>query len=454
MGTTVPKLPVTESTPRARKPSGGVARIVVTQGQSAGNALVLRKARATVGRHPTNDLVIADPTVSATHLELERRDEGRLVVRDLHTTNGTFMGPHRLIEIEVGPGALIRMGDTHLRVELDDRAEPERGSANTRFGGLVGTSPEMLELFAALERIAPTPLTLLAQGETGTGKEELARAVHQASMRKTGPFVVLDAATIPSTLAESVLFGHERGAFTGADARHVGTFERAHLGTLFLDEIGELPLDLQPKLLRVLESRTISRVGGNESIPVDFRLIAATHRDLAVLVEQRLFREDLFFRLAEARVILPPLRARVGDIGLLADHFLQEIGSEGTSLTITPEALASLEAKPWPGNVRELRNAIARAAALCQDGVITAQDLAGEGFGFRGSPAERDVLDLAGTFTEAKNRAVERFEKAYLDALIRRCGGNLSKASRQADIARNHLRALLKKRGLYDPGDT
>jgi DNA-binding NtrC family response regulator len=213
-------------------------------------------------------------------------------------------------------------------------------------------------------------------------------------------------------------------------------------------------MDLQPKLLRVLESRTFSRVGGHEIIPVDFRLIAATHRDLRAEIEAHRFREDLYFRLAEARVFLPPLRARPADIPLLARHFLEELFTSERPLSITEEALRSLTLRKWPGNVRELRNVIARAAALCQDSTITENDLAGEGFGFRGSEAEREPLDLQGTFAEAKARAIDRFERAYLDALVRRCGGNLSKASRQADVARNHLRALLKKRGLYDPGDT
>jgi DNA-binding NtrC family response regulator len=448
-----PKLPATEAAPRPRRPGGGVPRLVVTQGPSAGKTLLLTRARATVGRHSTNDLVIGDPRVSSAHLELERREEGRLLVRDTATTNGTWIGAHRVLEAEVGPGTLLKLGDSSIRVELDDRAEPEKGSEAARFGGLIGASPEMRELFATLERIAPTPLAVLAQGETGTGKEELARAVHAHSTRKGGPFVVLDAANIPGTLAESVLFGHERGSFTGADARHVGAFERAHGGTLFLDEVGELPLDLQPKLLRVLETRAISRVGGSEVVPVDFRLVAATHRDLRAEIDAHRFREDLFYRLAETRVVLPPLRARPADIPLLAQHFLSELGTP-EPLTMTPEAVQSLEARRWPGNVRELRNVVARAAALCADGVIGESDLAGEGFGFRGSVAERDPLDLAGTFAEAKGRAVERFEAAYLEALLRRCSGNLSKASRQADIARNHLRALLKKRGLYDPGDT
>lgn len=448
------KLPTTEVGTRPTRSGGGVARLVVTQGASAGKMLLVTRARVTVGRHSTNDLVLADAKVSATHVELERRSEGRLLVRDVGTTNGTWLGPHRIIEGEVGPGALLRMGDTLLRVEVDDRAEPERGSETARFGGLIGTSVEMRELFATLDRIARSSLTVLAQGETGTGKEELARAIHGASSRRDGPFVVLDAATIPPTLTESVLFGHERGAFTGADTRHIGTFERAHGGTLFVDEIGELPLDLQPKLLRVLESRSFSRVGGTDVIPVDIRLIAATHRDLRAEIDAHRFRDDLYFRLAEARVFLPPLRARPADIPILVQHFLHEISTPEQPIAISDDALQSLSERKWPGNVRELRNVIARAAALCQDGQITAQDLAGEGFGFRGSEAERNPLDLQGTFAEAKSRAIDRFERAYLDALVRRCGGNLSKASRQADLARNHLRALLKKRGLYDPGDT
>lgn len=448
------KLPTTEVGTRPTRSGGGIARVVVTQGASAGKMILVTRARVTIGRHATNDLVLADAKVSATHVELERRPEGRLLVRDVGTTNGTWLGPHRLIEGEVGPGALLRMGDTLLRVEVDDRAEPERASDAARFGGLIGTSVEMRELFATLDRIARSPLTVLAQGETGTGKEELARAIHAASSRRDGPFVVLDAATIPPTLTESVLFGHERGAFTGADVRHIGTFERAHGGTLFVDEIGELPLDLQPKLLRVLESRSFSRVGGTEIIPVDIRLIAATHRDLRAEIDAHRFRDDLYFRLAEARVFLPPLRARPADIPVLVQHFLEEISTPEHTVTISEDALQSLSLRKWPGNIRELRNVIARAAALCQDGQITVKDLAGEGFGFRGSEAERDPLDLQGTFAEAKSRAIDRFERAYLDALVRRCGGNLSKASRQADLARNHLRALLKKRGLYDPGDT
>jgi DNA-binding NtrC family response regulator len=407
-----------------------------------------------VGRHPTNDLVVEDPRVSGMHLELERRDEGRVVARDAGTTNGTWIGPHRIFEAELGPGALVRIGDSAVRLEIDDRAEPEKGSAEVRFGGLLGASAEMRELFASLERLAPTQLTMLVQGESGTGKQELARAVHTASPRAQGPFVSLDAAEMPATMAESVLFGHEPGAFPGADTRHVGVFEQASGGTLFLDGVGELPPAIQPRVLRALESRTITRMGGHEAFTVDVRLVASTARDLRADIEAHRFREDLFYRLAEARVFLPPLRARPADLPILARHFLDLLGTAERPLSMTPEALVSLGSRRWPGNVRELRNVIARAAALCQGDVITEADVAGEGFGFRGSVAEREALDLAGTFAEAKAHAIERFEQAYLAALLRRCGGNLSKASRQADIARNHLRALLKKRGLYDPGDT
>jgi DNA-binding NtrC family response regulator len=447
-------LPATQSIPRDVRPSAGVPRLVVTQGQSAGKALLLTRARATVGRHPTSDLVLDDPKVSATHLELVRREQGRVMVRDVGATNGTWLGAQRVYSCELGPGALLRLGDSALRVELDDRASPEKGSDASRFGDLVGASPEMRELFAALEEVAPTERALLAQGEAGTGKEELARAVHAASPRREGPLVMLDAANLPADLAISVLFGHEQGAFEGADEVHVGVLERAHGGTLFVDEIGALSPELQDKLLAVLTAREIVRLGGSAKIPIDVRLIAATTRDLRAEIDAGRFREALFDRIAEARVVLPPLRSRKLDIPLLARHLVGGMGGAEGSVSITPEAEERLSELRWPGNVRELRNVLSRAAALCQGGVITAADVAGEGFGFRGSAAERDALDLAGTFAEAKGRAIERFEQAYLSALLRRCSGNLSKASRQADIARNHLRSLLKKRGLYDPGDT
>jgi DNA-binding NtrC family response regulator len=306
----------------------------------------------------------------------------------------------------------------------------------------------MRELFATLARIAPKNIGLLVQGETGTGKEEVARAIHARSPRAEKPFVVIDATALPETLAESLLFGHERGAFTGATDRRVGLFEAAHGGTVFLDEIGELPSALQAKFLRVLERQEFTRVGGNVPIKVDVRVIAATHRDLRNEIDTNRFREDLYFRLAQLRVVIPPLRDRLEDIPILCRKLLASIAGD-RDLLIEQAALVHLAAQPWPGNVRELRNVLARAAALCTDGVIKRSDVAGEGFGFRGTREERQALDLSGKFVEAKDRAIGRFESAYLSALMKRCNGNLSMASREADLARHHLRDLLKKRGLY-----
>ena len=253
-------------------------------------------------------------------------------------------------------------------------------------------------------------------------------------------------------IAESLLFGHEAGAFAGADERRAGVFENAAGGTLFIDELGEMPREVQALLLRAIEARHVTRVGGTEMVPVDVRLVSATHRDLRAEIEAGRFREDLFLRLGEARLLMPPLRARGEDVAPLVTHFLAELSTPERALSIAPEALKSLAARRFPGNVRELRSVVARAASLNESGVLGEADFAGEGFGFRGSAAEREPLDLAGTFADAKSRAIDRFERAYLDALVRRSGGNLSKASRDADVARNHLRALLKKRGLYEGG--
>jgi DNA-binding NtrC family response regulator len=427
-----------------------VGRFVVIEGPNRGAAFALLRPQATIGRHPTNDLVLEDPRVSAVHLELTRRPGAHVLLRDPGSTNGSWIGDNRVLETELAPGAVIRLGDTLLRLDIDPHALPLPTEAVSSFEGLIGTTPEMRELFAVLERVSAKPLSLLVQGDTGTGKEEVARAVHARSARAKAPLTVLDATTIPATLAESVLFGHERGAFTGADARHQGAFERAHGGTLFIDEVGELPLALQPKLLRVLERRELTRVGGKETVPIDVRVIAATHRDLRLEIEAGRFREDLYFRLAQVRVMLPPLRERAEDIPELARHFLERAAEPGQSPAILEEdALAELKRRPFPGNVRELRNILVRAAALCEEGRIRLREIAGEGYGFRGSEAEKSPLDLSGTFSDAKGRAIERFEKAYLETLMRRCSGNLSRASREADIARHHLRDLLKKRGLY-----
>jgi DNA-binding NtrC family response regulator len=308
----------------------------------------------------------------------------------------------------------------------------------------------MRELFATLERVAAKPLSVLVQGETGTGKEEVARALHAQSGRASKPFVVIDATALPESLAESLLFGHERGAFTGADQRRAGFFEAADGGTLLIDEIGELPGALQAKFLRVLERQEVIRVGGQVPVKIDVRVIAATHRDLRHEIEGGRFREDLYYRISQVRVVVPPLRERPEDIPILNRSLLAAIETDlGGPVIIEPAAVDFLSAQPWPGNVRELKNVLARAVALSNDGIVRRSDVSGEGFGFRGTRIEREALDVSGTFASAKERAIERFEAAYLSALMKRCGGNVSQASREADLARHHLRELLRKRGLY-----
>ena len=429
--------------------TGAVPRLVASKGPGAGRALAMSSALATAGRHPTNDLVLNDSQVSGVHLELRRVGE-RVHVRDAGSTNGTWMGPHRISEAELAPGAEIIVGGTTLRVDLDDAASKATVSESGSFGELVGRSTEMLELFATLERIAPKLLAVLVQGETGTGKEEVARALHARSPRSGHAFVVIDATALPETLAESLLFGHEKGAFTGADQRRIGYFEAASGGTAFIDEIGELPAGLQAKFLRVLERQEVVRVGGNSPVKVDVRIVCATHRDLRHEIEAGRFREDLYYRIAQVRVLVPPLRDRTDDVPLLCQHLLASLaGQRSEPIALEQDAIDFLRTQPWPGNVRELRNVLARGSALAQDRVIRRADVAGEGFGFRGTRQEREALDLSGTFTAAKDRSIERFEAAYLAALMKRCGGNLSRAAREADVARHHLRDLLKKRGLY-----
>ena len=427
----------------------GIPRIIAVSGPGAGRALAMSSAQATAGRHPTNDLVLRDPQVSGVHLEF-RRVGDRVHLRDAGSTNGTFMGPHRLTEIELSAGAEIRVGATTLRFERDAAAVTASVSESSSFGELVGSGPVMLELFATLDRVASKALSILVQGETGTGKEEVARALHTRSPRAAEPFVVIDATALPETLAESLLFGHEKGAFTGAEQRRVGYFEAAHGGTIFIDEIGELPAVLQAKFLRVLERQEVVRVGGHAPVKIDVRVVCATHRDLRHEIEAGRFREDLYYRIAHVRVMLPPLRDRTEDVPILCERLLANLGGpRGAAPRIEPDALDFLRAQPWPGNVRELRNVLSRASALAQEGIIRRGDVAGEGFGFRGTRLERDALDVSGTFSESKERSVERFEAAYLAALMKRCGGNMSRAAREADLARHHLRDLLKKRGLY-----
>jgi len=435
----------TETNPAPVVATHAVPKLVATSGPSAGRAFAVTRATSTVGRHPTNDFVLDDPRLSGAHLELTRVGD-RVRVLDIGSTNGTWIGPHRVIDVELAAGAEITVGETVLRLGTDDSVAPPAPVApRDAFGELVGRSAVMRELFVTLERIAPKDLAVLVQGEIGSGKEAVARAIHAASTRAAGPFLVVDATSVSAQVAELLLFGQEKEAAGGAEARP-GVFEAASGGTVFIEEIGELTPALQATLLRVLERREVVRVGGTAPVPIDVRVLSSAKGDLRNAIDRGHFREELYLRLAQVRVFVPPLRQRLEDLPLLGAKLLSRTGAE---VQIDQEALDHLATLRWPGNVRELENAVLRAAALSQDGVIRRQDVAGEGEGFRGTGNENAALDLTGTFGDAKERAIERFERAYLALLMRRCQGNLSAAARQADVARHHLRDLLKKRGLY-----
>jgi transcriptional regulator with GAF, ATPase, and Fis domain len=457
------------------------AKLVVVGGSDQGKDIEIAKPRVTGGRSIISDLVVADKAVSGTHFEVSARDDGYRL-RDLNSRNGVFVGDVRIREVYLRPGTVFRIGHTSIQFQsLQDVVEIEL-SKKDRFDAMLGASPVMREIFAQLEKVAPSDLTCMITGETGTGKEMVARALHNASGRKSRPFVVLDCGSIPRELIESTLFGHEKGSFTGAVAQHVGCFEQANGGTIFLDEIGELDVGLQPKLLRVLEQREIKRVGGDRTHKVDVRVLAATNRDLREEVNRSTFREDLYFRLSVVHVELPPMRDRREDIPGLASHFLREVSARrGMTMTWSQDAMAALISHSWPGNVREMRNVVERAAALSDGPAITRADLV---FGREMGPsvvvshdlaqagaqaAQRAAAHLAGVelpphagpatfdpsllkaglgFKGAKQTVVDAFEVAYLAALMARNDGNITRSAQEAGLTRYHLRELLKRHGL------
>ena len=435
----------TEAIPGVVTQTTALPKLVAVGGPSAGRAFAVVRTSATVGRHPTNDFVIDDPRVSGAHLELTRVED-RVRARDVGSTNGTWLGAHRVLDVELAIGGELTIGDTLLRLDVDASAVAAPVLERESFGHFVGRSPAMRELFATLERISPKDLAVLIQGETGTGKEELARSIHSASPRMEKPFVVVDATALPEAIADAMLFGNEKAETGESTSVRIGLFESANGGTVFIDGVGDLSPTLQNKVLRLLERREIVRVGGEAPVPLDVRVLSSTRRDLRNAIDKDKFREDLYFRLAQVRVFVPPLRQRKEDLPLVCARLLARAGSDAM---IDVEALEHLASMPWPGNVRELDNALQRASAIARGGVIQRADVAGEGEGFRGTAGERAPLDLSGTFSEAKDRAIERFEKAYLTLLMRGSQGNLSAAARTADVARHHLRDLLKKRGLY-----
>jgi DNA-binding NtrC family response regulator len=424
-------------------------RLRVVSGPDQGKELTLEEGTSMVGTQADNDLVLTDSTVSRHHLEVRVRRDG-IEIRDLDTTNGTKHGGARVGSVVLTGAARLRLGKhTEMDVEPVDTSINLSDWQSDRFGDVLGTTPAMKRLFAMLNRAAPTDATVLLQGETGTGKEAIAEAVHNASRRAKGPFVVVDCGSIPHELLASELFGHARGAFTGATADKQGLIEAANGGTLFLDEIGELALDLQPQLLRALDRRQVRRVGETQAVDVDIRVVAATNRDLRAMVKAGQFREDLYYRLAVVATYVPPLRERKADIPALAAWFADRMGRGG--FTHSPALLDQLEQHEWPGNVRELRNVVERALSLGASSLAElgpdAPDVTPTSESKRTpAPPPADVLELP--FKEAKAALVESFERDYLVALLARHRGNISRAAAEAGIDRNYIHRLVKKYNL------
>ena len=394
-----------------------------------------------VGRDEGAQIRLSDPEVSAVHCELRAVNEG-VLVRDLGSTNGTFVGPIRMHEGVVTTKSEVLVGQTKITIEPTGKQRVDVGYAD-RFGDLVGSSPKMRRVFSVLEKVAKTPLSILILGETGTGKEVVAKSVHLSSERKDKPFVVLDCGSIPASLAESILFGHEKGSFTGATERKKGALAEADGGTLFLDELGELPIDLQPKLLRALAERQVKRVGGSAYEPFDVRVLAATRRDLAAEMNAGRFRSDLYFRIAQVRVELPPLRERLGDLPALVEEVCKRVGKPDAATTVLGWIEQRLGSYDWPGNVRELVNVAQVAATLADtpDAIDDVLTLA------RDSVADEPQRSQT-AFAEAKRGAIATFEREYFTQLARGAKGNVSEMARQSGMERHHVRAYLRKYGI------
>lgn len=415
-------------------------RLTVLAGPDAGKAHVVLKT-CIIGSHEDAGFLLSDPTVSRFHAELEPRGDG-IRVRDLDSTNGTFLGGARIQEATLEHNADLTMGKSIIRVTIDEHKMEPPDELNT-FGKVVGAAPSMKKLFGILERVATTESTVFLLGETGTGKEVLAQSIHQASRRHSRPFVVVDCGSVAANLIESELFGHVKGAFTGAIADRSGAFLEADGGTIFLDEIGELPLDMQPKLLRVLESGTIKRVGEDKYRRINVRVLAATHRNLEEELQTGRFRRDLYYRLAVVVVTVPPLRERIEDIPLLTTHFMRQMGRG--EFELPRGLLEGLREYQWPGNVRELRNVVERALAGAdiEPAPATARTAPPPA---AAESTSRELIELP--FKEAKERLVEDFTREYLTALLEKHQGNISQTARAAGIARNYVHRLVAKYGL------
>jgi DNA-binding NtrC family response regulator len=421
----------------------GRGRLLVVKGPDRGETITLEARPRTVGSGAGCDVHLSDPAISRRHLEIERGPEG-VVVRDLGSTNGSFVQGARFTELTLGFGTEVTIGKTVLKYVPEEEAIELAPSDEETFGSLLGRDPKLRKLFRLLADVAVTDATVLIEGETGTGKELFAEEIHRHSARKDGPFIVFDCGAVPDDLIESALFGHVKGAFTGAVSDRPGAFEQADGGTLFLDEIGELSPAVQPALLRALDKQAVRPVGGTAYAHASVRVVAATNRNLRAEVSARRFREDLYYRVAVVRMLVPPLRERPDDIPLLVEHFVRQFAGD-RSLEVERSDMERLRRHTWLGNVRELRNAIERACALSHGDRLELDEA-----------LDDRPLTTSGTinvdlpFKTAKAQVIDNFEREYMRILLKRHDGNLSAAARAAEVDRKHLRELLRKHGLRE----
>ncbi len=422
------------------------ARIAVVKGPDKGLSLEAAGRSLRVGTAADNDIVLRDDSVSRRHCEIELTECG-FRVRDIGSTNGIRVEGIRIYDASFTSPLKLVLGDTTLSIAPLSKTIDREQSSAAQFGDLIGASAKMRELFLDLERLAPTELSVLIEGETGTGKDVVAESLHRASSRAEEPYVVFDCSAVAPTLVESELFGHERGAFTGASNARPGVFEEAHGGTLFLDEIGELPKELQPKLLRALEKREVKRLGGRKPMAVDVRVVSATNRHLLTEVQRGAFREDLYYRVAAAHVLVPPLRERLDDLPLLVEHFLSLSKRELWAKDIPDHVWSMLRGHRWPGNVRELRNAVQRLLVSPELSLRT--DPRAQHSEAATAAAQVPSVRLTGEPLRVARRSMgDRFERDYVGELLARTAGNMSRAAGIAEVSRQMIQKLIKKHGL------
>jgi transcriptional regulator with GAF, ATPase, and Fis domain len=420
-----------------------LAKAFVASGPDKGKSIHVGTHPVILGSGTETDLVLVDRSISRRHAKLFRQGDV-VIIEDLGSTNGTFFKDVRVGQVHLPLGQEVRFGQIRVKLIPEEEALTLPPSTLDRLGPLIGSDKGMREIFALIQDIAPSDVTVVIEGETGTGKELVAQAIHDYSARKPSPFVVFDCSNQPRDLIESALFGHVKGAFTGATNQRAGAFGRANKGTIFLDELGEFGKDLQPKLLRVLEAREIQKVGSDGYEAINVRIIAATNRNLKAEVRAERFREDLYYRLAVVKIVLPSLRERLGDIPMLVDHFLS---LQDQPCEVDSSCFRALAAYHWPGNVRELKNVVDRASALNRGKssvdlslYLTDRDEV--------SSTRQLQVDEFVSFKAAKGKVVAEFESQYIETLLRQHKNNISLAAREAGIDRKHFKELMRKHGI------